>query len=326
MPENKEELFLNRDKEKALRIAKRIEKIAFDSLKRFSKLKPKPRDVLIKALLKVFHHIRALNQENALELVQTIIECGQEAIANAASLFIYFAEFRKKSFRDWKWRMPGLYDDLDDFDNKIFQQLLENVLRKKSPKINSEFSSRFGELVQKSIPEESRTDKGLKYGETFEISCKYLSIISNYYHQRTFQHIYEFIEENLGKRPQECYQLWRKCLDGEKRKIVEESAKSKSVESKEIPKTYWWPYYENKEILIKVKENIGIGEFLDSLEFLLGYPKDVYLGDISGVPEILQNLSGKYIPQIEKIFDKLIARNIALYDAKETWKKKIMRE
>jgi len=44
------------------------------------------------------------------------------------------------------------------------------------------------------------------------------------------------------------------------------------------------------------------------------------------VAEILQNLSGKYIPQIEKIFDKLIARNIALYDAKETWKKKIMRE
>lgn len=326
MPENKEELFLDRDKEEALRTAKRIEKIAFDSLRRLSKLEPKPRDVLIKALLKVFHHIRALNQENALELVQTIIECGEEAIANAASLFIYFAELRNKDFKDWKWRIPGLYDDLDDFDNKIFQQLLKDILKKGNPKINSEFASCFGEFVQKYIPEKSRMEKGLKYSEAFEISCRYLSIISDYYDERTFKHIHQFVEHNLGKRPQECYQLWRKCLDREKRKIAEESVKSKSVESKEISKTYWWPYYENKEILIKVKENVGIGEFLDSLEFLLGYPKDVYLGDISGVAEILQSLSGKYIPQIEKIFDKLIARNIALYDAKETWKKKIMRE
>lgn len=325
MPENKEELFLDRDKGKALRTAKRIEKIASDSLRRLSKLEQKPRDVLVKASLKVFDHIQALNQKNAWELVQTIIECGEEAMANAASLFIYFAEFRKKSFKDWKWRMPGLYDDLDDFDDKIFQELLRNILKKKSPEINSQFSLRFDELVRKSIPEESKTEKGLKYSKAFEISLRYLNIISNYYDQRTFRHIYKFINDNLSKRPQECYELWQQCLSREKRKIVEESVKNKSVDSKKIPESYWWPYYENKEILMKVKENVGIGEFFDSLEFLLGYPKDVNLGDIREVAKILQNLPGDYSPQIEKVFDKLVARNIAFYDARETWKKKIMR-
>ena len=61
---------------------------------------------------------------------------------------IYFAEFRKNNFKDWKWRIPGLYDDLDDFDNKIFQQLLKDILKKGNPKINSEFASCFGEFVQ----------------------------------------------------------------------------------------------------------------------------------------------------------------------------------
>ncbi len=326
MPENKEELFFDRDKGKALRTAKRIEKIASDSLRRLSKLEPKPRDVLTKALLKVFDHIRALNQESALALIQTVIECGEEATANAASLFIYFTELRNKDFKDWKWRMPGLYDDLDNFDNKIFQQLLENILKKGNPKINSEFASCFGEFVQKSIREKSRVEKGLKYSEAFEISYRYLSIISDYYDQRTFSHIYEFLKDHLPKRPQECYKFWQECLDREKRKIVEESAKSRSVESKKIPKSYWWAYYENKEILIKVKENVGNGEFLNSLEFLVGYPKDVNLGEIGGVVEILQNLPGKYNAQIGRIFDKLVARNIAFHDAKETWKKKIMRQ
>ena len=102
--------------------------------------------------------------------------------------------------------------------------------------------------------------------------------------------------------------------------------KNKSVESKKIPKSYGWPYYENKEILINVKENVGIGEFLDSLEFLLDYPKDVNLGDIGGVVKILQNLPGKHNPQIGKIFDKLVVRSIAFYDARENWKKKTMRQ
>jgi len=50
IPENKEELFFNQDKKKALRMAKKIEEIAFDLLGDFLSLDQKPRNVLMNQL------------------------------------------------------------------------------------------------------------------------------------------------------------------------------------------------------------------------------------------------------------------------------------
>jgi len=318
LPEKRDVLFLNDNKKKALEMSKRIERIAFDLLRNISKSPMNVRKVLGKSILKVFNHIRALNEDNALKLVKTLKEFPEEVIAEAALLFIYFAEFRRNNFKDWKWKMPGLYDDLEDFDSKVFQQLLEKILKKKNPKINSQFSWRFYELIEKSVPDKLEVKSFLKYNKAFEISYKYLGIISNYYHQQTFSHIYRFIEDNFEKKPKECYQLWRKCL-GKERVVIK-----KKIQEGKAKDIYYWPNYENEEILIKVKEKSGVKEFLDSFEFLLDYPKEVIIGDINEVVKILEELPKRkrYIEQVSRIFDKLIVRNPSFYDIRKKWRKK----
>jgi len=72
-----------------------------------------------------------------------------------------------------------------------------------------------------------------------------------------------------------------------------------------------------------VKNKGGNEKFLDSSEFLLDYPREVDIGNISNVIEILQNLPSEYNKKIEKIFDKLINRNPVYYNSKEAWKKKV---
>lgn len=318
LPEKRDVLFLNDDAEKALEMSRRIEGIAFNSLRDISKLPMNVQKVLGKSILKVFNHIRALNQDNVLKLIKTLEKFPEEVIAEAAPLFIYFAELRRNSFRNWKWKIPGLYDDLDNFDSKVFQQILEKILKKKSPKINSQFSWYFYELIEKSVPDKLEVKNFLKYDKAFKISYKYLGVISNYYHQQTFSHIYRFIEDNFEKEPKECYQLWRKCL-GKERVVIK-----KKVQEGKANEVYYWPNYENEEILIKAKKKSGVKKFLDSFEFLLDYPKEVIIGDINEVVKILEELPKRkrYIEQVSRIFDKLIVRNPNFYDIREKWRKK----
>lgn len=318
LPEKRDVLFLSDNVKKALKMSKKIEGIAFNLLKDISKLSINVQKVLGKSILKVFNHIRALNQDNALKLIKTLEKFPEEAVAEAGPLFIYFAEFRRNNFQDWKWKMPGLYDDLDNFDSKVFQQFLEKIIKKKNPKINSQFSWHFYELIEKSVPDKLEVKNFLKYDKAFEISYKYLDVISNYYHQQTFSHIYRFIEDNFEKRPKECYQLWRKCL-GKERVVIK-----KKVQGGKADEVYYWPNYENEKILIKIKENDGVNEFLDSFEFLLDYPKEVIIGDINEVVKILERLPKRkrYIEQVNGIFNKLITRNSSFYDIREKWRKK----
>jgi hypothetical protein len=115
----------------------------------------------------------------------------------------------------------------------------------------------------------------------------------------------------------ECYRLWRKCLNIERKAIRELIKEGKLYEVAHLP------FYNNGEILINVKNKAGNEEFLDSFEFLLDYPEKVNIGNISSAIESLESLPSEYNEKIEKIFDKLIDRNPTYYDKKETWKKKI---
>jgi len=316
MPENREELFFNKDREKALKMAKRVEKIAFKFLERISELDPKPRDVLMKALLRVFDRMRGLNQNDASEFIKTVTDCGEEVIAQAAPLFIYFAEFRAKDFKEWKWQMLGLYDDLEEFNDKEFKQFLKRVMLKSS-KTRSAFAWHFWKLVKESVPDKTDIKNIVKYGEAFGISNYYLNILVDDYDHQTFKNIYYFIQENIGKQFEECYKLWRKCLEKERPVI------KKLIREGKIYEASWWPFYHNGEILMVVQQKGGNEEFLDSFEFLLGYPKEANVGDVGIVIEILQGLPSEFNKRIEKIFDKLIERNPNYYDTKEAWKKKI---
>jgi len=118
IPENKEELFFNQDKEKALKMAKNIEHIAFNLLSKFLSLDQKPRNVLMNQLLRVFNGLKSINQKSAEKLLNSVLKCNEEVISEAVPLFIYFAEFRHRYYHNWKWSLPDLFDDLGDFDNK----------------------------------------------------------------------------------------------------------------------------------------------------------------------------------------------------------------
>lgn len=317
MPENKKELFFNKDIKKALEMAKKVEKIAFRLLEKFSKLDFKPRDVLMNALFRVFDDIRGLNQENADRLLKEIAKCGEKVISEAAPLFIYFAEFRQKDFKDWKLQLSGLYDDLEDFDNKPFQQILENILKRGSPEINSKFAWHFWKLVKESVPDKTDIKNVVKYNKAFEISNRYLNVLVESYDHQTFENVYYFIQENIDQCFKECYKLWQKCL--EKEKVVIKGL----VKEGKVYEASWWPFYHNGEILMIVKQKGSDREFLESLEFLLDYPKEANVGDMGNVLEALQDLPTEYDDRVEEVFNKLIERNPHYYKTKENWKKKI---
>jgi len=315
MPDNKEELFFNKDKEKALKMAKKIEKIAFELLDRFLNLDAKPRDVLMKGLLKVLDRIRGLNQNDAMLLLKKISQCGEKVIGEAAPLFIYFTEFRQKDFKDWKWKLPGLYDDLEGFDNKKFQDLLKSILNRRNPEINSQFAWHFWQLTKEAMPDRVDIKNMVKYSSAFKISSKYLNILAESYDHQTFTHIYDFIKDNINEHFEECYKLWRKCLEKER------EALEKLIKERQTHEIYWWPFHDNGEILMVIKERGGVKEFLDSFEFLVDYPKEVNIGDINKAVEVLQNLPSKYNQRVEKIFNEIIKRNPSFYDVREAWKK-----
>jgi len=315
MPDNKEELFFNEDKEKALKMAKRVEEIAFKLLDRFSNLDPKPRDVLMRAILKVFDRTRALNQNNAMILLKKISQGGGKVIGEAAPLFIYFAEFRQKDFKDWKWNLPGLYDDLKDFDNEKFQILLESILNQRKPEINSQFAWHLWKLTKEAVPDKADIKNIVEYSSALKISNKYLNILADSYDTKTFTNIYNFIQDNINKRFEKCYRLWQKCLKKEKPALEKLTKEGKTHE------IYWWPFHDNGQILTVIKEKGDIKEFLDSFEFLLDYPKEVNVGDISEAAKILEELPKGYRNRVNKIFDKLVIRNPNFYDACEKWRK-----
>lgn len=322
MPENKEELFFNKNKEKALKMAKRIENIAFHLLEEFSKLEPKSRDVLMNALLKVFDHMKSLSQEDAVKLMKTIAKCGDKVIGEAAPLFIYYAEIRKRrrDFKKWKWQMPGLYDDLEAFDDKKFKDILIRIIKRGCSEINSHFAWHFWKLAKESVPDKADIKNVVKYSEAFEISSRYLNILTDNYDHQTFKNIYYFIQENIDQRFKESYELWRKCLKKE-REYIEEKYPIKILKKQNVYEMSWWPFFYNGEILKTIADRKEYQKFLNSLEFLLDYPKEINIGDINETIESLPNLPDKYNQQVEKIFDKLITRNPAFYDVKEAWKK-----
>ena len=316
MPENKDELFFNQDREKALKMAKKIEEITFNLLENFLSLDQKPRNVLINQLLRVFNGLKSINQKSAEKFLNSVLKCNEEVISEAVPLFIYFAEFRHRFYHDWKWSLPGLFDDLGDFDNEKFKNILIKIIKRGDPKINANFAWHFNDIVRKSTEEVN--GKKLKsiigYEEAFKMAKYYLNIISNSYDKEAFERIYRFIKENMEKYFKECYELWMKCIDIE-RKFIENNYNSENI--KEM---YWWPFNKNAEILEKIKDKAGNEEFLKSFRMLLDYPIKYYFPDIGKVIKLLEELPNEYNKKVSELFQKLITKEPKYFDRYEKWK------
>jgi len=316
MPENEEELFFNQDKEKALKMAKKIEEIAFDSLEKFLSLDQKPRSVLINRLLRVFNYLKSINQKSAEKLLNSVLQCNDKVISEAVPLFIYFAEFRNRYYHDWKWSLPGLFDDLADFNNEKFKNILIKIIKKGNPKINVNFARHFNKIAKDAMENNKDLKTIIKYEEAFKMANYYLNIIAQSYDKESFERIYRFIKGNIDKHFEECYAIWRKCLH-EERDFIE-----KNLNSTDARRMHWLPFDKNGEILESIKNKAGNEEFLKSFKLLLDYPIKYYFPDIDKAIKILEELPKKYNKEVNELFQKLITKEPKHFDRYEAWKAK----
>lgn len=311
-PDNKNELFFGNSKKEALENAKKVEDLAFEFLKRIKKEGYNVQSSLASIIIHLFDYLRALNQSRAKELINSISEMSPKLIAKTAPLFIFFAEFRKDFYKDWKWEMKGLYDDLGNFESRPFQEKLEAVLKIDDSDVRSSFAWQLYRLINESAPNGTSADNVLTHNRAFEISYKYLKISSKYYDGLAFSHIHRFIEENFDRNPEECYELFNSLLKTEREALL----------NKKVKFYDWYPRFTTGEILTKIKEQIGIEESLKTIEFLLGYPNEIRGRLTGGMVDILNHLPERYNERIKAIFNELTKIDPRYFDIREEWIRK----
>lgn len=311
MPDNKDEMFFAIDKLKALKMAKKVEEIAFNLLEDIVELPSEVQNALAESILSVFNHIRALNEKDALKLIYTLKKMPDEAIAESIPLFVFYSELRNEQLKNWHIMGPGLYDDLlpDKFNMKVFKDILIDMTKNGSPEVRIAIVGDF-----MGLPRHSKEKKeGNKFEEAFKLSIEYLTLITEKYEHRAFEYIYMFIKEFFNEKSNECLSLWEKATVKEKEYITANKEKAQKMS--------FWLYQYHGEVLVKIKEVKGDDKFLEWFKFLSEYPKEIYLGDFNEPIKYLIEFP-KDNKLVEKIFDNLVERNSSFYDKKQEWLKK----
>ncbi len=311
LPDNRDVLFFGDNKKTALKRAKRVEKVAFDLLEEIAKSSNNVQKALAKSILHVFDHLRALNKKDALKFVKILAKFPDEANAEAAPLFIFFAEFRKNAFKKWKWAMTNLYNDLspEKFDDKKFKKILLEVMDNLPPDKRFPFVVQFEHLIR-------NLNYSLKDAERlFKIAYKYLNHLSNKYSHEVFRVIYMSIKEGMEKKRHFCkwYDLYIKCLKKEKEFYDKNFTKNKATEMS------WWPSYYNEDILLLVYQQGSKKEFLDAFDIITSFPKELEIHDSPNIVSLLGNFSKKN-KRVKSIVERLFQRNqIKYYDLRNEW-------
>ena len=300
MPNSDNESFME------LKTAVQIERIAFNMLVNKDNQKIK---ALMKRLVDVFGYMRGISQKKAELFLKTILKTGFDEVATEASpLFIYFAEFREKDFKDKIFSYvfaKNEYKKILEFDSKPFKEILEKLIQEGPNKVKAKLSWHFWKL-----PTENKKLIG--------VSFKYFNKLVKKYSRDVYNDIYYFVSDNIDENPGRCINLWKECIKNERPEI------ERMVKIDKISEVYWWPYHHNGEILLKILEHESKKEFLNWLEILADYPKEVNIaGDLNLVVQHLKNTKS-HKKQVERIFDKLIERNpTAYYDIKQEWLKNL---
>jgi len=311
MPPKKEKLYLNDDKAEALKMAKSIEKMAFGLLEELSMASCNVQKAMAKSVLSPFEHIRALNQEDADRFIDILSDCTDPVVIQAAPFLIYLAEFRKRSYAhdNPKWQMKDYYDDLKEFDDTQFKELLDKLISEKSKKeVRSRLSWEYWALVR------NYEDK---FDEHFPIALKYLQLAAQEYEHSVFENIYRFIDDCIDIQFEECFSLWKICLETEKTFF------NKHFDPYSM---YWWPHHYNGRILLTIKEQPRAGDkaFIECLKFLSSYPEGSRLDGLREAVEELIKMPSKYNKMIGEIFDNLInkRKEVNYCDLKDAWMNK----
>lgn len=301
LAENKKERFL------PVEVAERIENIAFGMLKNKENHKLK---AVMKHLSMVFTYMRTLNEKQAMLVLKTFKDTGfEEVMHESAPLFIFFAEFRTESFKDWPW------GKLPKFNDKLFKAFLVDLLKNGSPETKSVLSWQFNRLPDE-ISKTPKEKSQITVDGAVALAVSYFELLTSKYEHRVFENIYRFIEDYIDSHFEGCFTLWAKCLLVE-RPFLTEAAKDKE----NVPNVYWWPFFYNGKILLAIAKHKGISEYLEWFEFLADYPVEVLIAnDLADAIGPLKKLP-KNNKQVERIFSKLIKRNANFLNDKQEWQK-----
>ena len=308
LPSDKNILFFNDDKEKALRMAKEVEAIAFSLLGRLISWPALVQKAMTKSILHVFDPIRAINERDALRLVTALAKLPADVTEESAPLFVFYAEFRKNAYRNWRFSMSGLYDDLgpEKYDQKKFKAILIKTI-KELQKNDPDNCFRFASSVEHAMREASPKDGELE--KNIEIALEYLELLSNVYAHNVFNLIYQIIETKFGtpdKYVERWYNLLIKCLGIEKG-FYEEQAKKGNMAN-----IYWYPALYHSRILELVHEKLGQDKFMQVAKIFFSFPKELELHETSDLVSIIQQLA-KNDKDAKVIIKTLVDKNPSKY-------------
>lgn len=312
LQDNVQELFLDPDREKALKKALRIEGIAFKLLKRILTFPVPAQDVLIKSALHVFDNIRSLNEKDAKAFLNVLQKFSDEALSEAIPLFMYYALFRKESYKKFRFAMPGLYDDINPklYDEKVFKQILEALIKRlqsASPKEGKENADLCFKIV---ATFEHILREGTRSKKMEENAIHFTGLVCESYGHNVFTLVYRFILDNLNKSQpgfDKWYDLLIKAL-----KTELQFYRDKNLFDKPLPTNaqqyYWYPSLYNREILEKL-HTIGQEKFLEVAEIIFSFPLEFEL-HVDGQPiELLKKMADNGSAKSKEILIKLYKSN-----------------
>jgi hypothetical protein len=123
--------------------------------------------------------------------------------------------------------------------------------------------------------------------------------------------VYLFVASHIEEQFDDCYALWRRCLD------IERPAIQAAVAEEEKSGYVWWPHFDNDDVLLKVADHRGAEQFVRDLVFLLDYPPGVCI--CKGLDVLVDRLGSFSEPRelIDQAFQKIIERDpeyIVQYD------------
>lgn len=313
LPENRKERFVSPE------VAKRIGDLAFLMLRdRVNHKLP----AVMKHLAMVFTYMRSLTQKEALEVLQAFLkdeypkktkQRGQESyladiLNEAAPLYVFFADFRSKAFKEW----PEDWGNLGKFDDEPFKKLLKSLLQNDDLNIRRVFTWQIARLPNE-VKDKPESDS------TFKLAADYLMLATDKYDHSVFENVYRFIEDYIDNDHyfELCFNLWKACIKTEAKFFKVNFSKDK------LQEMYWWPFFYNGKILLRIADQKGNEKFLKWFKILADYPAGLYLAnDLDDAVERLTTVKGNS-EGVEELLDKLMERDSKYYEFKQRWLKKV---
>lgn len=310
-------------------LADQVENIIFEMLRdKENQIIPS----LMRHMGSVFSFARFLDEKQAMEVLTTYLDVAKsvpydeskeqiafnkkvlrpsDIIDEMSSLYIYYAEFRKNAFKSPNFILPfgqKKWEDLNKFDDAPSKLLLKNILQNSSDDIRAKFAWHFW-----TMPKERKED----FKKLFNISYNYLSLLTNKYDHGVFEDIYHFVNEYIDSEFEKCFSLWKKCIRIERIFFEENYSKDK------VRDMYWWPFFYNGKILVKIAKSKGDKEFLKWFEKLATYPVDLLIAhDLDEAVEYLVTIKTNK-KRIMQLFKSLMDRNSKYFEYKQRWLKAV---